>query len=156
MLLRSRENGVLRAWVPGCSTGEEVFSRAMVFTEALESAKLRDKISLQIFATDLYKAAIEKARAGVYPASISADVSPVRLKRFFVSDNGPGIEAEYFEKIFIIFQTLQERDAFESTGVGLAIVKRIIEENKGTIKVESSIGKGTTFVFTWPKQFIIT
>lgn len=75
---------------------------------------------------------------------------------FFVSDNGPGIEAEYFEKIFIIFQTLQERDAFESTGVGLAIVKRIIEENKGTIKVESSIGKGTTFVFTWPKQFIIT
>lgn len=70
---------------------------------------------------------------------------------FSVADNGPGIEQEYFEKIFVIFQTLQERDAFETTGVGLAIVKKIIEDHKGSINVKSELGKGTTFTFTWPK-----
>ncbi len=72
--------------------------------------------------------------------------------KFTVEDNGPGIEREYFEKIFIIFQTLQERDAFESTGVGLAIVKKLIEDYKGTINIESEIGNGSKFIFTWPKQ----
>jgi signal transduction histidine kinase len=75
-----------------------------------------------------------------------------KYHEFSVSDNGPGIENKYFEKIFEIFQTLQERDAFESTGMGLAIVKKIIEDNKGTIAVESIRGKGTTFIFTWPKN----
>ena len=69
---------------------------------------------------------------------------------FSVSDDGIGIQKDYFEKIFMIFQTLQERDAFESTGVGLAIVKKIIDEKKGRISVESEEGKGTTFRFTWP------
>jgi len=71
--------------------------------------------------------------------------------KFTISDNGPGIEPEYHEKIFMIFQTLQERDAFESTGVGLAIVKKIMDDNKSTIHVRSELGKGTTFTFTWPK-----
>lgn len=69
---------------------------------------------------------------------------------FSVSDDGIGIQKDYFEKIFMIFQTLQERDAFESTGVGLAIVKKIIDEKKGSISVESEEGKGTTFRFSWP------
>ena len=59
-----------------------------------------------------------------------------------------GIEEKYFEKIFQIFQTLQPRDQFESTGIGLTIVKRIIELNKGNIYLESNIGKGTTINFT--------
>jgi signal transduction histidine kinase len=71
---------------------------------------------------------------------------------FTVIDNGMGIQKEYFDKIFVIFQTLQERDAFESTGVGLAIVKKIIDDYKGTIQVESEMGKGTSFIFTWPKD----
>lgn len=71
--------------------------------------------------------------------------------KFFVEDNGPGIDRIYHDKIFMIFQTLQERDSFESTGVGLAIVKKILEDRKQSIKVVSAPGKGATFVFTWPK-----
>ena len=67
-LIASRPHGhVLRAWVPGCSTGEEAYSLAMVFKEAMEKLKPRKKITMQVFATDLDKDAIDKARAGVYP-----------------------------------------------------------------------------------------
>lgn len=69
---------------------------------------------------------------------------------FSVSDNGPGIAEEYLEKIFVIFQTLQARDKIESTGVGLAIVKKIVEDKGGEIIVNSEIGKGSTFKFSWP------
>ena len=70
---------------------------------------------------------------------------------FSVIDNGPGIAAEYHERIFVIFQTLTERDTLESTGVGLAIVKKIVERHGGTIGVESEEGAGATFTFTWAK-----
>jgi light-regulated signal transduction histidine kinase (bacteriophytochrome) len=71
---------------------------------------------------------------------------------FYVKDNGPGINTEFHEKIFVIFQTLQSRDEVESTGVGLAIVKKIIDEKGETIRIESTMGQGTTFFFTWPKN----
>lgn len=70
---------------------------------------------------------------------------------FSVADDGPGIPEEYHEKIFVIFQTLEARDKKESTGVGLSIVKKIIEENGGSIRVESASGRGAKFVFTWPE-----
>jgi PAS domain S-box-containing protein len=71
---------------------------------------------------------------------------------FGLGDNGPGIEKEYQDTIFVIFQTLQSRDKIESTGVGLAIIKKIIEEKEMSIWLESKIGEGTTFYFTWPKD----
>jgi PAS domain S-box-containing protein len=71
---------------------------------------------------------------------------------FRMSDNGPGIEQKYYEKIFQIFQTLAPRDESENTGIGLALVKRIVEMNGGRIWLESELGKGTTFWFTIPKR----
>ena len=71
--------------------------------------------------------------------------------KFYIKDNGPGIEQRYHEKIFVIFQTLNARDELESRGVGLAIVKKIIEDEGGCISIDSEIGKGATFFFTWPK-----
>lgn len=71
---------------------------------------------------------------------------------FSVEDNGPGIEERYHEKVFIIFQTLQARDTFESTGVGLAIVKKIIDESGGEIWIESELGIYSRFLFRWPKK----
>ncbi len=71
--------------------------------------------------------------------------------KFGVSDNGPGIAPEFFNKVFVIFQTLQARDVIESTGVGLAIVKKIVEEKGGQVWLESELNKGTTFYFTLPK-----
>ncbi|GAA4444284.1 hypothetical protein GCM10023188_46070 [Pontibacter saemangeumensis] len=73
---------------------------------------------------------------------------------FSVSDDGPGIDPAYHERIFVIFQTLQERDAVESTGVGLTIVKKIVEWQGGTIWVSSEPGQGATFTFTWPKEAV--
>jgi PAS domain S-box-containing protein len=71
---------------------------------------------------------------------------------FAVSDNGEGISPEFHQKVFTIFQTLQARDRCESTGVGLAIVKKIVETEGGKIGIKSDIGKGSTFYFTWRKS----
>jgi two-component system CheB/CheR fusion protein len=82
------EGGTLRAWSAGCSTGEEAYSLAMVFKEVLTELKPQASFQLQVFATDLDRDAIDKARAGVYPANIEADVASPRLQRFFVQEGG--------------------------------------------------------------------
>ncbi len=73
---------------------------------------------------------------------------------FCLEDNGPGIDPRHHGKIFTIFQTLNPRDKVESTGVGLAIVKKILELEGGEIAVESEVGQGTKFTFTWPKASV--
>lgn len=71
---------------------------------------------------------------------------------FSVKDNGPGIDEQYFEKIFKVFQTLEARDKFESTGVGLSIVKKIINLLNGKVWLTSEIGEGTMFNIELPKK----
>ncbi|GAB4537071.1 MAG: hypothetical protein Tsb0014_25470 [Pleurocapsa sp.] len=70
---------------------------------------------------------------------------------FSVADDGLGIDPKYHDRIFTIFQTLQPRDTIESTGIGLSIVKKIVEGQGGKIRVESQLGQGATFYFTWRK-----
>ena len=76
----------IRVWVPGCSTGEEAYSIAILIQEHLE--KLKQNFKVQVFATDIDSRAIEQARAGSFPPSIAADVSPERLARFFTVEPG--------------------------------------------------------------------
>ena len=71
---------------------------------------------------------------------------------FIVKDDGPGIPVEYQERIFGIFQTIEARDTRESTGIGLSIIKKIIEEKGGKVWINSEEGKGAEFHFTWPKK----
>jgi PAS domain S-box-containing protein len=69
---------------------------------------------------------------------------------FIISDNGPGIDPKFHERIFEMFQTLQPRDQVEGSGVGLALVKKLVESRGGKVEVESNLGEGATFRFTWP------
>ena len=107
-LLASRAAGhALRAWVPGCSSGEEAYSLAMVFKEALEDVKPKGNLALQIFATDLDRDAIDKARQGLFPLNISADVSPERLSRFFIKEeHGYRVRKEIREMVIFAPQNL--------------------------------------------------
>lgn len=99
-LLAGRPAGPLRAWVAGCSTGEEAYTLAIVFTEAMEKLKSKKNFKLQIFASDLDRDAIEKARQGLFLENISADVSAERLSRYFIKeDGGYRIRAEIREMV---------------------------------------------------------
>jgi two-component system CheB/CheR fusion protein len=85
---RAAELGPLRAWVAGCSTGEEAYTLAMLFIEVAERSAGNGALGLQVFATDLNADAIAVARAGQYPATIQRDLTPERLKRFFIEHAG--------------------------------------------------------------------
>jgi two-component system, chemotaxis family, CheB/CheR fusion protein len=89
MLFKNRApDNTLRIWVPGCSTGEEAYSVAIILREILDEVKSKSRHKVQIFATDIDKDAIDRARHGIYPGSIAADVSPERLRKFFVKEDG--------------------------------------------------------------------
>ena len=89
LLLASYPAGTcLRAWSTGCSTGEEAYSLAISFKEALDRIKPTEHFTMQIFATDLDRDGIDIARRAVYPAKIAAEMSPERLQRYFIKDGG--------------------------------------------------------------------
>jgi two-component system, chemotaxis family, CheB/CheR fusion protein len=85
-LLQRRRNDPIRVWVPGCSTGQEAYSIAMAFMEAAQTTP--EVRTLQVFATDVNDTLLDTARQGLYPRSVAQDLSPERLRRFFVEESG--------------------------------------------------------------------
>jgi two-component system CheB/CheR fusion protein len=108
LLLAGRPAGCgLRAWSTGCSTGEEAYSLAITFREALEQMKPPESFTLQIFATDLDQHAVDKARRGIYPAKIAEDITPERLQRFFLKEeNGYRVRKEIREMVTFATQNI--------------------------------------------------
>src|SRR5690606_15602999 len=101
---------------------------------------------LQVF-QNLIGNALKYARAGVPPLVRIACRERDGGFEFAVQDNGIGIEAEFFDKIFVIFQRLHAKDEYSGTGMGLAIVKKIIDQEGGQLRVESKPGEGSKFYF---------
>ncbi|MEG3958267.1 PAS domain S-box protein [Microcoleus sp. herbarium2] len=110
-----------------------------------------EKLPLQQVFSNLISNAIKHNRG----ESGHVNISVKELDDFYefsVADDGPGIAPQYHDKVFVIFQTLEARDKVENTGIGLSLVKKIVEGQGGTISLESAEGEGATFRFTWPKQ----
>jgi len=102
LMARGAGTAPLRAWVVGCSTGEEAYSLAMVFRELVDALPVAEQRPLQILASDLSADAITAARRGQYPAQIAADVDPGRLERFF-SGNGDGYVIDQSIRKMVLF-----------------------------------------------------
>ena len=121
-------------------------SAALVTHDALPSV-MADEMQLTQLFQNLVGNAIKYRRAGVPRVHITAVPNDANKWMFSVQDNGLGIESQFFEKIFGVFQRLHKREEFDGTGIGLAICKKIVERHGGTISVESTFGEGSTFYF---------
>ena len=109
-----------------------------------------NRLGLQQVFTNLLSNAVKYHQHGAGHLTVTCrDIG--NCYEFRVQDDGPGIAPEYHQKIFLLFQTLRDRHTAESTGIGLSIVQKIINEQQGTIHVESAVGHGAGFIFTWPK-----
>jgi PAS domain S-box-containing protein len=111
---------------------------------------ITEVIPLQQVFSNLISNAIKHSNSNEGKITVSAEEQE-DYYLFTVADNGKGIDPQYHDRIFTIFQTLEARDTKESTGIGLAIVKKVVENQGGTIEVQSQLGAGTQFHFTWRK-----
>jgi light-regulated signal transduction histidine kinase (bacteriophytochrome) len=112
-----------------------------------------DPILVAQLLQNLMSNAIKFKRLNTVHLSLKAGPLDGGWWQFSFNDNGIGIEDEYFERIFAIFQRLHTREQYPGTGIGLAICKKVIERHGGTIWLESTVNVGTTFHFTLPGSF---
>lgn len=126
-------------------------SQARISYSDLPSIAVRRTEIRQLF-QNLISNSIKYQTTGQHPEIEIASVDFDEFWQFSVKDNGIGISPEYFEKIFVIFQRLHNKDEYSGTGMGLAICKKIVENMGGKIWVESELCKGSTFYFTIPKE----
>jgi light-regulated signal transduction histidine kinase (bacteriophytochrome) len=113
---------------------------------------MADGLQMQSLLQNLVGNALKYRREGVAPRIVVSAAEAGEAWEFRVADNGIGIDPQYFDRIFQVFQRLHTREKFGGTGIGLALCKKIVERHGGTIRVESQPGEGTTFVFTLPKR----
>ena len=121
-------------------------SGAIVTHDPLPMVKADEMQLTQLF-QNLVGNAIKYRRTDTPSVHISAEQNGAKKWIFSIKDNGLGIESQYFERIFGMFQRLHKREEFDGTGIGLAICKKIIERHGGAITVESTVGQGSTFRF---------
>jgi signal transduction histidine kinase len=122
---------------------------------AMPVAHVQRLLLEQVFA-NLIGNAIKYARRIDPRVRVGVDTSATdRFFEFWVADNGPGIAEAYHERIWSLFQRLESQDEIEGTGVGLALVKKIVEAQGGRAWVESQPGQGATFRFLWPKVPVV-
>jgi len=162
-LLNLSRIGRIRNIEPGVDFNELLSDVKKNLVYALEEKKVNLTIR-----PDFPKAACDRIRISeVFSNLVSnaikytkKDISPVieigwsdkkDLYEFYVKDNGIGIEKQYYDKIFQIFQRLHAKGEYEGTGAGLTIVKKIVENHGGKVRVESEVDVGSTFYFTLPK-----
>ena len=112
-----------------------------------------DRIRISEVFSNLISNAVKYSKKGVKPVVEVGYAHKGLFYEFYIKDNGIGIEKEYYDKIFQIFQRLHAKDEYEGTGAGLTIVKKIIESHGGKIWVESAAGTGSVFYFTIPVKF---
>ena len=112
---------------------------------------LVERITLQQVFLNLLSNAIKYANRERGEVVIAVTEHP-GAHHFSIQDNGPGIEPQYHERIWGIFQTLEARDKVEGTGIGLSIVRKIVESRGGQTWLTSTPGQGATFHFSWPKE----
>jgi PAS domain S-box-containing protein len=115
-------------------------------------AVLADEMQLTQLFQNLVGNAIKYQAPGTPRVHVSAVMNGDKKWNFAVKDNGLGIDSQYFERIFGMFQRLHKRDEFAGTGIGLAICKKIVERHGGNISVESKLGHGSTFRFALEKS----
>jgi light-regulated signal transduction histidine kinase (bacteriophytochrome) len=121
-------------------------SGALVTHDPLPMVLADETQLIQLF-QNLVANAIKYQESGVPRIHISANRNGDEKWSFAVKDNGLGIDPQFFERIFGMFQRLHKRDEFGGTGIGLAICKKIVERHGGSITVESQLGQGATFRF---------
>ncbi|GGK28469.1 hypothetical protein GCM10008955_22860 [Deinococcus malanensis] len=124
-------------------------SGAIVSWDPLPSLQA-DPVQLRQLLQNLVSNGIKFQRPGVVPAVHISTEEEGQCLHFQVRDNGIGIERQYFDRIFTVFQRLHNREKYKGTGVGLAVCKRIVERHGGRLWVESEVGVGSTFHFTLP------
>lgn len=153
LFMRAGEEYTLRVWVPGCSTGEEAYSMAIMLHEY--SSEQKPACKIQIFATDLDSDAIEQARSGIYPDSISADISPERLKRYFArEDNSYRISIKIRELVVFAVQNVTKDPPFSKVDIiscrnlliylGPELQKKIIPLFHYALKADGILFLGTS------------
>jgi light-regulated signal transduction histidine kinase (bacteriophytochrome) len=144
LVTTSSEEALSRAIINLRGAIEE--SGAIVTHDPLPSV-MADELQLTQLFQNLLGNAIKYRRADVPGVHVAARQNGSKKWIFSVQDNGLGIEPQYFERIFGLFQRLHGREEFAGTGLGLAICKKIVERHGGEISVESTLGQGSTFRF---------